>query len=112
MKKIECLIRPGKLEEVKEAVNKIGVRGMTVSQVVGCGLQKGRKEVYRGHEYSINLLPKIKIEMVVLEEKVDEVITAIIESARTGEVGDGKIFIYPMEEAIKIRTGEQGRDAI
>lgn len=112
MKKIECLIRPNKLDEVKEAVNKIGVRGMTVSQVVGCGLQKGRKEVYRGHEYNINLLPKIKIEMVVLEEKVEEVVTAIIEAARTGEVGDGKIFIYPMEEVLKIRTGERGRDAI
>lgn len=112
MKKIECLIRTLKLDEVKEAVNKVGVRGMTVSQVVGCGLQKGRKEVYRGHEYNINLLPKIKVEMVVPEEKVDEVVNAVIEAARTGEVGDGKIFIYSVEEALKIRTGERGRDAL
>jgi nitrogen regulatory protein P-II 1 len=112
MKKIECLIRPSKLDEVKEAVNLAGVRGMTVSQVVGCGMQKGRKEVYRGHEYNVNLLPKIKIEIVIQEEKVEEVINAIVEAARTGEVGDGKIFVYSLEEAVKIRTGERGRDAL
>jgi nitrogen regulatory protein P-II 1 len=112
MKKIECLIRPSKLDEVKEAVNLAGVRGMTVSQVVGCGMQKGRKEVYRGHEYNVNLLPKIKIEIVIQEEKAEEVINAIVEAARTGEVGDGKIFVYSLEEAVKIRTGERGRDAL
>jgi nitrogen regulatory protein P-II 1 len=112
MKKIECLIRPSKLDEVKEAVNLAGIRGMTVSQVVGCGMQKGRKEVYRGHEYNVNLLPKIKIEIAIQEEKVEEVINAIVEAARTGEVGDGKIFVYPLEEAVKIRTGERGRDAL
>ena len=112
MKKIECLIRPSKLDEVKEAVNLAGIRGMTVSQVVGCGMQKGRKEVYRGHEYNVNLLPKIKIEIVIQEEKVEEVINAIVEAARTGEVGDGKIFVYSLDEAVKIRTGERGRDAL
>jgi len=110
--KIECVLRPGKLEDVKEAINNYGIHGMTVTQVIGCGLQKGRTEVYRGTEYSINLLPKIKIEMVVPDKDVDEIIKAIIDSARTGEIGDGKIFTYKVDNAIRIRTGEKGEEAI
>ncbi|MDF9408913.1 MAG: Nitrogen regulatory protein P-II [Pelotomaculum sp. PtaB.Bin013] len=112
MTKIECILRPGKLEDVKEAVNKYGIHGMTVTQVIGCGLQKGRTEVYRGAEYSINLLPKIKLEMVIPDEDVAEVLKIITEVARTGEIGDGKIFTYKIDDAIRIRTGEKGDDAI
>jgi nitrogen regulatory protein P-II 1 len=110
--KIECIIRPGKLEDVKEAVNKYGIHGMTVTQVIGCGLQKGRTEVYRGAEYSINLLPKIKLEMVVPDEDVTEILKIITEVARTGEIGDGKIFTYKIDNAIRIRTGEKDDEAI
>jgi len=110
--KIECILRPGKLEDVKEAVNNYGIHGMTVTQVIGCGLQKGRTEVYRGTEYSVNLLPKIKIEMVVPDKDVDEIIRVIIDSARTGEIGDGKIFTYKVDGAVRIRTGEKGEEAI
>lgn len=112
MTKIECIIRPGKLEDVKDALGKFGIQGMTVSQVIGCGLQKGRTEVYRGTEYSINLLPKIKVEIVIANNYVDEVIKLITKAARTGEIGDGKIFTYPVENAIRIRTGENGEAAI
>lgn len=112
MTKIECIIRPGKLEDVKDALGKFGIQGMTVSQVIGCGLQKGRTEVYRGTEYSINLLPKIKVEIVIADNYVDEVIKLITKAARTGEIGDGKIFTYPVENAIRIRTGENGEAAI
>ena len=112
MTKIECILRPGKLEEVKDAVSKFGVYGMTVTQVIGCGLQKGRTEVYRGTEYSINLLPKIKLELVVNDDVVDSLVNVITEAARTGEIGDGKIFTYKIDNAIRIRTGESGEVAI
>lgn len=112
MTKIEAVIRPGKLEEVKDALNKLGVHGMTVSQVIGCGHQKGRTEVYRGAEYSINLLPKVKVEVIVRDQWVDTCVQAICEAARSGEIGDGKIFIYPVSNVVRIRTGEQGDDAV
>ncbi len=112
MKKIEVVIRPEKLEDVKDALGKYGIHGMTVTQVVGCGLQKGRVGVYRGHEYSINLLPKLKIEIVLMDCQVEDVVEIISNTARTGAVGDGKIFIFPVENAHRIRTGESGNDAI
>lgn len=112
MKKLEVITRPEKLEEVKDVVNKLGVYGMTVSMVSGCGLQKGRKEVYRGTEVTINLLPKVKIEIVCLDEKVELLIESIEKTVRTGAIGDGKIFIYNVEDTVKIRTGERGNAAI
>lgn len=112
MKKIEAIIRPGKLEEIKEALNKFNVRGLTISQVMGCGLQKGRKEFYRGTEITLNLLPKIKIEIVTTDSHLDDIIRLISDQAKTGEVGDGKIFIYNVEDTIRIRTGERGDGAI
>ena len=112
MKKIEAVIRPSKLEEVKDALGKLGVYGMTVSQVLGCGLQKGRTEVYRGHEYSINLLPKVRLEIIVVDDVLDKVIDVITKAARTGAVGDGKIFVLPVENAIRIRTGDTKDDAL
>ena len=112
MKKIEAVIRPSKLEEVKDALGKLGVYGMTVSQVLGCGLQKGRTGVYRGHEYSINLLPKVRLEIIVMDDLLDNVIDTITKAARTGEVGDGKIFVLPVENALRIRTGDTGEDAL
>lgn len=112
MTKIDIITRPGKLEELKEELNAIGVTGMTVSQVFGCGLQKGHTEVYRGKEYAINLLPGVKIEIVVCEVPVDRVVATVNRVCRTGKVGDGKIFIYPIETAVRIRTGEQGAVAI
>lgn len=112
MKKIEAIIRPGKLEEVKEALNKFNVHGITVSQVMGCGLQKGRKEYYRGTEVTLNLLPKIKVEIVTSDNNIDDIIKIITESAKTGEIGDGKIFIYDIENVIRIRTGDKGDAAI
>ncbi|AEG59065.1 P-II family nitrogen regulator [Desulforamulus ruminis] len=112
MQKIEAVIRSSKLEEVKEALNEYGIQGMTVSQVMGCGKQKGRVSVYRGQEYTINLLPKIKLEIVLRDHQVDEVVELIAKVARTGEVGDGKIFIYPVANAIRIRTGESGNEAL
>lgn len=112
MKKIECILRPGKLEEVKEALNQFGVQGMTVLQVMGCGLQKGRKEVYRGTELTINLLPKVKLEVVVRDSDVDKVVGLIRQAAMTGAIGDGKIFVSTVDNAVRIRTGETGEDAI
>lgn len=112
MTKIECILRPGKLEDVKDALNKLGIHGMTVTQVIGCGLQKGRKEVYRGTEYSINLLPKVKLEIVVKDHEVDEVVKVVSETARSGEIGDGKIFTYKIDNVIRIRTGEKGDAAV
>lgn len=112
MTKIECILRPGKLEDVKDALNRFGIQGMTVTQVIGAGLQKGRKEVYRGTEYSINLLPKVKLEVVIKDQDVDEVVKIISETARSGEIGDGKIFTYKIDNAIRIRTGETGDSAI
>ncbi|MDP4180333.1 MAG: P-II family nitrogen regulator [Bacillota bacterium] len=112
MKKIEAVIRPGKLEEIKEALNKFNVHGLTISQVMGCGLQKGRKEYYRGTEITLNLLPKVKIEIIAKDDHVEEIIRLISQEAKTGEVGDGKIFIYNVEDAVRIRTGERGEAAI
>jgi nitrogen regulatory protein P-II 1 len=112
MKKIEAIVRPSKLDDIKEALGKFGIHGMTVTEVIGCGLQKGKKKVYRGTEYTIDLLSKIKIEIVIRDKWVDEVIRIIINTARTGETGDGKIFIYSVENAVRIRTGEGGEEAI
>jgi nitrogen regulatory protein P-II 1 len=112
MKMIETIIKPFKLDEVKEALTKIGVQGMTISEVKGFGRQKGHTELYRGAEYSVDFLPKVKIEVLVPEEKASQVIETIMKSARTGKIGDGKIFVTSVEEAIRIRTGEKGADAI
>ena len=109
--KIEIITRPSKLEELKEALNKIGVMGMTVSQVFGCGLQKGYVEVYRGQRYNINLLPGIKVEPVVCEVTVDQVVEVADKVCQTGRPGDGKIFIYPLSDAVRIRTGDRGPEA-
>jgi nitrogen regulatory protein P-II 1 len=108
VKKVEAIIKPFKLEEVKEALAAVGVQGMTVSEVKGFGRQKGHKELYRGAEYVVEFLPKVKIEVVVTDDNLEEVIKAIIKTASTGRIGDGKIFVYPVEEAIRIRTGETG----
>ena len=112
MVKIEAIIRPGKLEDIKESLNKYNIHGLTISQVMGCGLQKGRKEFYRGTEVTLNLLPKIKIEIVAKDSNVEDIIRLITEEAKTGEVGDGKIFVYPVADVIRIRTGERGETAI
>jgi nitrogen regulatory protein P-II 1 len=112
MKKIEAIVKPFKLEEVKEALTKIGVQGMTVTEVKGFGRQRGHTEVYRGAEYKIDFIPKSKIELIVPEDLVNQVIEAIERAAKTGKIGDGKIFLCPVEEVIRIRTGERGRDAI
>ncbi len=112
MKKIDAIIKPFKLDDVKEALNEIGIQGMTISEVKGYGRQKGHKEIYRGAEYIVDFIPKIKIEIVVEAERVDEVVEKIREAANTGKIGDGKIFVTPVEEAVRVRTGETGRDAI
>ena len=112
MKKIEAVIKPFKLDEVKEALNKVGIAGMTVSEVKGFGRQKGHVELYRGAEYSVSFVPKVQIEVVVPDNLVDKVVQAIEETAKTGKIGDGKIFITPVEEIIRIRTGERGEGAI
>ncbi|MCG6894146.1 MAG: P-II family nitrogen regulator [Desulfobacteraceae bacterium] len=112
MKKIEAIIKPFKLEDVKDALNEIGIQGMTVSDVKGYGRQKGHKEIYRGAEYVVDFIPKLKIEIVVPAEQVKQAIEKIREAANTGKIGDGKIFVLPVEEAIRVRTGERGRDAI
>ena len=110
--KIEIITRPSKLEELKEALNEIGVLGMTVSQVYGCGLQKGHKEVFRGKEYDINLMPKIKLETVVCDIPVERVIETAQKVLKTGKFGDGKIFVYELSDAVRIRTGHRGASAI
>lgn len=112
MKKLEIIIRPEKLEDLKELMNKSGIYGMTVCMVSGCGLQKGRKEIYRGTEISINLLPKVKVETVVPDSVVEDLVDNIIKTVKTGQVGDGKIFIYAVEDVVRIRTGEKGEKAI
>jgi len=112
MKKIEAVIKPFKLSEVKEALADFGILGMTVTEVKGFGRQKGQTEVYRGSEYSVDFLPKIKIEVVLCEDKVDNAVEAIIEAARTGKIGDGKIFVLHVEEAVRIRTGETAEAAV
>jgi len=112
MKKIEAVIKPFKLEDVKDALAEIGVTGMTVSEVKGYGRQKGHSELYRGAEYVVDFLPKIKMEMVVDDEMVDRVVDTVVEAARTGKIGDGKIFVSDINQIIRIRTGETGSDAI
>jgi nitrogen regulatory protein PII len=112
MTKVECVIRPERFEDVNAALADIGIVGMTTSEVRGCGRQRGYVERYRGMEYQVRLLPKLKVEMVVRDDQVDEVVQAIMEAGRTGEVGDGKIFLSRIEDAIRIRTGERGEEAI
>jgi nitrogen regulatory protein PII len=112
MKKIEAIIKPFKLDDVKEALNEIGIQGMTISEVKGYGRQKGHKEIYRGAEYIVDFIPKIKIEIVVDADWTDKVIETIKTAAYTGKLGDGKIFVFPVEQAVRVRTGETGEDAI
>ena len=112
MKKIEAIIRPSRVDEVKDALNSVGVSGMTVSEVRGFGRQKGHKELYRGAEYIVDFVPKLKIEVVIQDEMVAQVIDAIERTARTGELGDGKIFVLEVAEAVRLRTGERGNLAI
>ena len=112
MKKLEAIIQPFRLEEVKEALRAVGITGMTVSEVRGHGRQKGHTEVYRGHEYTVDLLPKVKIEMVLADAMVEAAVQALLGSARTGKIGDGKIFLYPVEEAIRIRNEDRGDQAV
>ena len=112
MKKIEAIIKPFKLEEVKEALADLGIEGMTVSEVKGFGRQKGHTEIYRGSEYTVDFLPKIKIEVVVADSTLDGALSAIVKSAKTGKIGDGKVFVSPVDEAIRIRTDETGDKAI
>jgi nitrogen regulatory protein P-II 1 len=112
MKKIEAIIRPHLLENVKDALQALGVQGMTISEVKGFGRQKGHTEVYRGSEYKVEFVPKIKVEVVVDDDVVEGAIDAIIKTSRTGKFGDGKIFVFPVEEAIRIRTGEHGMNAV
>lgn len=112
MKKIEAIIKPFKLEAVKEAISETGIQGMTVSEVKGFGRQKGHTEIYRGSEHTVDFLPKVKIEVVVDDENAQAVIDAIVNNANTGKIGDGKVFVSPVEEAIRIRTGEKGSAAV
>jgi nitrogen regulatory protein P-II 1 len=112
MKKIEAIIKPFKLDEVREALTNLGCSGLTVTEVKGFGRQKGHTELYRGAEYTVDFLPKVKVEVVVSDDLVDKVIDALIKAARTGKIGDGKIFVLPAEQVIRIRTGESGNDAI
>jgi nitrogen regulatory protein P-II 1 len=112
MKKVEAIIKPFKLDDVKDALADIGVDGMTVTEVKGYGHQKGHKELYRGAEYSVDFLPKIKLEVVVNEDRLEPALEAIVNAARTGKIGDGKIFVLPVEQTIRIRTGERNEDAV
>jgi len=112
MKKIEAIIKPFKLNDVKDALHEVGLQGMTVSEVKGFGRQKGHTEIYRGSEYTVDFLPKIKIEMIVPDGLVGAATDAIIKSARTGKIGDGKVFVFPVEDAVRIRTEERGEKAI
>jgi nitrogen regulatory protein PII len=112
MKKIDAIIKPFKLEEVKDALSEIGIEGMTVSEVKGFGRQKGHTEIYRGSEYTVDFLPKIKLEIVVADNQVDAAVSAIIKSAKTGKIGDGKVFVSSIEQAIRIRTEEKGDSAV
>ena len=112
MKKIEAIIKPFKLDDVKEALNGLGIKGMTISEVKGYGRQKGHKEIYRGAEYVVDFIPKAKLEIIVDAAQVDEVIETICNAANTGNIGDGKIFVLPVEEVVRVRTGERGIEAI
>ncbi len=112
MKKIEAIIKPFKMEDVKEALAEIGIEGMTVTEVKGFGRQKGHTEIYRGSEYTVDFLPKVKLEIVLSDDRIDRAVDAIVKSARTGKIGDGKVFVLPVEEAIRIRTEERGESAV
>src|SRR5439155_14767327 len=112
MKKIEAIIKPFKMEDVKEALAEIGIEGMTVSEVKGFGRQKGHTEIYRGSEYTVDYLPKVKFEIVLTDDRIGKAVEAIVSSAKTGKIGDGKVFILPIEDAIRIRTEERGESAI
>ena len=112
MKKIEAIIKPFKLDDVKEALNEIGIKGMTITEVKGYGRQKGHKEIYRGAEYIVDFIPKIKIEIIMESDRIDQAVETIRKAASTGKLGDGKIFVLPVEQAVRVRTGERGRDAI
>ena len=112
MKKIEALIKPFKLDAVREALTEIGITGMTVTEVKGFGRQKGHTEIYRGAEYAVDFLPKVKLELILPEDMVERAIETIVETARSGKIGDGKIFVYPVEQVIRIRTGETDHAAI
>ena len=112
MKKIDAIIKPFKLEDVKEALAEIGVEGMTVTEVKGFGRQKGHTEIYRGSEYTVDFLPKIKLEIVLADNMVDAAVEAIVNAAKTGKIGDGKVFVSPIENAVRIRTAETGEDAV
>lgn len=112
MKKIEAIIKPFKLDDVREGLSAIGVAGMSITEIKGFGRQKGHTELYRGAEYKVDFLPKIKLELIIADELVERAIEAIVSSAQTGKIGDGKIFVYNVEQAIRIRTGENGSDAL
>jgi nitrogen regulatory protein PII len=112
MKKIEAIIKPFKLDDVKDALNLLGIKGMTITEVKGYGRQKGHKEIYRGAEYVVDFIPKVKLELIVSSDQVNEIVDVIRKAALTGKIGDGKIFVLPMEEVIRVRTGETGEDAI
>ncbi|MBM3841597.1 MAG: P-II family nitrogen regulator [Verrucomicrobia bacterium] len=112
MKKIEAIIKPFKLDDVKEALSSVGIEGMTISEVKGFGRQKGHTEIYRGSEYTVDFLPKIKIEVVLQESEAAQAVDAIVKAAKTGKIGDGKVFVTSVENAIRIRTGETGEDAV
>jgi nitrogen regulatory protein P-II 1 len=112
MKKIEAIVKPFKLDEVKEALTEVGVQGLTVIEAKGFGRQKGHTELYRGAEYVVDFLPKVKVEVVVADDQVNKVVDAILAAARTGKIGDGKIFVLPVDEVIRIRTGEKGEEAL
>ncbi len=112
MKKIEAIIRPFRIDDVREALAEIGVKGMTLTEVKGYGRQKGHTELYRGSEYQIDFLPKIKLEVIVVDSLADKVIDTIVNAAKTGQVGDGKIFVYAVEDVVRVRTGESGEDAL
>ena len=112
MKKIEAIIKPFKLEEVKDALGEIGIEGMTVSEVKGFGRQKGHTEIYRGSEYTVDFLPKIKIELVITDKQVEAAVATIVKAARTGKIGDGKVFVFNVEDAVRIRTDEKGDAAV
>ena len=112
MKKIEAIIKPFKLEEVKDALGGVGIEGMTVSEVKGFGRQKGHTEIYRGSEYTVDFLPKVKLEIVISDEQLDAAVSAIVKAAKTGKIGDGKVFVSNIEDAIRIRTDEKGKAAV
>lgn len=112
LKKVEAIIKPFKLDDVKEALNAVGIKGLTITEVRGFGRQRGHTELYRGSEYVVDFLPKVKIEVVVPEAQAEEVVQAVVAAARTGRIGDGKVFVIPVEDIVRIRTGERGEDAL